>query len=1035
MAVLWLFQSTLMLVVGSTVDSCRGAEATGAPASVPSHGESETEYLVDVWGTDEGLPNNTVTGIAQTPDGYLWCGTYDGVVRFDGVRFVRIGPDDATNQQANRIQCLLVDRRGQLWMGTDGAGVLRYADGIFTAFAERTGSSQNAVRSIAEDAAGNLWLGTRGGLGRLTEGKLTWFTDAAGFGNTTKSTWCVAIDPERRVWAADWGNLRFFKDGVFETALSGGNLMQPLRTVYVDRENIWAGMMGKAMRRRTDGQWESLDDAGLFAGSEVTAFCQTRSGDFWVGTRKGLYRLRDGRWTAITVRDGLVSGEVRTLFEDREGNLWVGTGTAGMARVKRRVLKTYAARHGLTDGAVTALRERPDGGLWVGMNNGRLAQGKAGRFLAVDGVGGWPADTAVKSVLAARDGALWVGTFGSGLIRFHGGSSNHFAPTVGSPARIDKVMALLEDRTGDVWVGTYYSLYKGTETNRVVPVSVGERELRAPVTALIESREGGLWAACHGLGVLRLAEGRTNWITRREGLPTHLIRTLYEDAAGSLWIGTEAGLCWWRQGQATTFTREHGLTDANISQILEDNAGNLWLGSRRGLMRIAKRDLRAVAEGRQSSAEVFACGRGEGMLSEECSGGFSPAGLRTKDGKLWFPTAKGLVMVDPSELQQKLNPTPPPVFIEEVRADGRLVERPYRMPPFGTKNSSHPSLLVLPHSTRRLEFGYTALSLTAPERVRFRHRLEGFDSDWSEASDARSAVYANLPPGDYRLQVIACNNAGVWNEAGHQIAFRVAAPFWRTWWFLTLSGVGVAGGLAAAVRFVSVRQLRRRLQRLEQAHAIDKERMRIAQDMHDDVGGKLSRISFLSEMARRSVAESSDASRQIDEVSEAARDVIRTVDEIVWAVSPRNDTLESLTHYISRHAEEFFELTPVELELELPPEFPSHRLSAEVRHNLFCAVKEALNNVLKHAAATRVRIAFGVSPSAFQVTVSDNGRGFRVEEVASHVLTGGNPGTPIRGGDGLLNMRERMDSIGGRCVLESQPGQGTRVRFSVPLTG
>jgi signal transduction histidine kinase len=955
------------------------------------------------------------------------------VVRFDGARFVRIGPDDSTNQQANRLQCLLVDRRGQLWMGTDGAGVLRYAGGVFTGFAERPGSSLNAVRSIAEDAAGNLWLGTRGGLGRLTEGKLTWFTDATGFSNTTRSTWSVAVDSESRVWAADWGNLRFFKDGRFETALSGAKVQQPLRTVSVSGGSVWSGMTGTALRQGADGQWTSLDDAGLLAGSEVTAFCQMRSGDFWIGTRKGLYRLRDGRWTALTARDGLVSGEVRTLFEDREGNLWVGTGTAGMARVKARVLKTFAARHGLTDGGVTALRETPAGGLWVGMNNGRLARGKAGVFRPVNGVGGSPADPAVKSVLSPRDGALWVGTFGNGLTRFHAGGSNPFAPTVGSPARIDKVTALLEDQTGEVWVGTYYSLYKAAGTNVLVPVSVGERELRAPITALIESREGGVWVACHGLGVLRLAGGRTNWITRREGLPTHLIRTLHEDADGALWIGTEAGLCWWRDGQVTTFTTEHGLTDANISQILEDESDNLWLGSRRGLMRIARHDLRAVAEGRKSSAEVFACGRGEGMLSEECSGGFSPAGLRTKDGKLWFPTARGLVMVDPAELQQKLNPTAPPVFIEEVRADGKLVAQPHLTPgAFSTKPPQAPPL-VLPHSTRRLEFAYTALSLTAPERVRFRHRLEGFDSDWTDAANARSAVYAKLPPGTYRFQVMACNNAGVWNEAGHSLVFRVAAPFWQTWWFVTLSGLGLAGVLGAAVRFVSVRQLRRRLRRLEQAHAIDKERMRIAQDMHDEVGGKLSRISFLSDMARRSVAETSEAGQQIDEVSEAARDVIRTVDEIVWAVSPRNDTLESLAHYISRHAEEFFELTPVELELELPAEFPVHRFSAEVRHNLFCAVKEALNNVLKHAAASQVRIAFVVHPSSFQVSVSDNGKGFRMEELASTLLQGGNVAAAARSGDGLLNMRERLDSVGGHCVLESQPGQGTRAVFTVPL--
>ena len=1004
-------------------------ERVRAAAPAPAE-EADTEFLVDVWGTDQGLPNNTVTGIAQTPDGYLWCGTYDGVVRFDGARFVRVGPDDSTHQQANRIQCLLVDRQGHLWIGTDGAGVLRYAEGHLTPVTGHDGDSRDAVRSIAEDGAGNLWLGTRGGLGRLTKGHVTWFTEAAGFANTSKSTWSVATDSDGRVWAADWGNLRSFQGGVFETVLSGGNLMQPLRSVHVNGTNIWAGMLGQAMRRRAGGHWERLDDAGLFAGVEVTSFCQTRSGDLWVGTRKGLHRRRGQRWTTITARNGLVSGEVRMLFEDREGNLWVGTGTAGMARVKRRVLNSYTARHGLSDGGVMALREKPGGGLWVGLSNGRLAVGDARGFRPADGVSGWPTDAGVTSVLPTRDGALWVGTFGNGLMRFHAGRSNQFAPTVGSPARIDKVTALLEDRRGDVWVGTYYSLYKGTETNLVVPVSVGERELRAPVAALIESRDGGLWAACHGLGVLRLHASGTNWITRHEGLPTHLVSALYEDSDGSLWIGTAAGLCWWRDGKVTTFTTAHGLTDANISQILDDGGGHLWLGSRRGLMRIARRELEAIAEGRQTSAEVFACGLGEGMPSEECSGGFSPAGIRSADGRLWFPTARGLVMVDPAELERGLNPSPPPVYIEEVRADGRLVAQ-LHVPGRVEAKSAAARPFVLPHNTRRLEFAYTAVSLTAPERVRFRHRLEGFDSNWTEAGGARSTAYAKLPAGWYHFQVLACNEAGVWNETGHGLAFRVAAPFWHTWWFLMLSGAGLAGMLAAGARFVSVQKWRQRLRRLEEAHAIDKERMRIAQDMHDEVGGKLSRISFLSDMARRSVAETSEAGRQIDEVSEAARDVIRTVDEIVWAVSPRNDTLESLTHYICRHAEEFFELTPIELELEIPSDFPAHRLSADVRHNLFCAVKEALNNVLKHAAAGKVRIAFVASHVSFQVTVRDNGRGFRPE--AREIPVSGIPATAADGGDGLLNMWERLASIGGRCGIESEPGQGTQVVFTVPL--
>jgi ligand-binding sensor domain-containing protein/signal transduction histidine kinase len=1017
-----------------------GADLAIAPPPQVISDLQTSEYLVDVWGTDRGLPNNTVTGLAQAADGFLWCATYDGVVRFDGVRFVRVGPDDPANQQANRVLCLHLDRRGQLWLGTDGAGLLRHTGGTaFTRYAEAPGSAANSVRWLAEDAGGDLWLGTRGGLGQLRAGKVSWFTDATGFTNASKSIWNLAFDGEGRLWIADWSSLKAFQNGRFESALLRPELKVPLRAVHADHDgNVWAGMLGKAVRRQADGQWLALEDDGQFANTEVAAFCQTRSGDFWIGTRKGLFRRRGNEWKVITARDGLISSEVRVLFEDREGNLWIGTGTGGLARLKRRVLTTYTGQHGLTDGGVQALREKAEGGLWVGMAEGQVAHGTATGFQrfqsAISPQTATPlsADAPVKSLLHTRDGALWVGTFGNGLTRFHQGRSIQFVPSVGSPARIDKVISLLEDRSGAVWVGTFYSLYKATGTNVLTPVQVGGRELRSPVTALLEDRAGGLWVACDGLGVARLFGTNVTWLTRQEGLPTHFIRTLHEDAGGTIWIGTTAGLCSWREGTLSTFTSAHGLIDQTISQILEDDAGNLWLGSNQGIMRVAKSELQSVGQGRKNSLEVFAFGRGEGMLSVECSGGFSPAGLKTRDGKLWFPTTRGLVMADPAQLKLATNPAPPPVYIEEVRADGKAVAQPHASSGETSGRSSSPALLTLPHGTRRVEFVYTALSLTAPDRVRFKHRLEGFDPDWTEPESTRSTVYAQLRPADYRFQVIACNNDGLWNETGHALAFRIAAPFWQTWWFLALSAVAAMGTLGAGIRFVSVRQLRRKLRRLEEAHAIEKERMRIAQDMHDEIGGKLSRISFLSDMAHRDLPQASAASQQINEVSEAARDVINTVDEIVWAVSPRNDTLESLAHYICRHAEEFFELTPIELELELPPEFPAQRLSADVRHNLFCAVKEALNNVLKHARSNTVRIALTVTGSAFQVTIKDHGCGLDSSKL--HVpITGNGQASSARRGNGMFNMQERLESVHGSLVIESQPGQGTKVTFSVPL--
>ena len=987
------------------------------------------DYLVDAWTTEEGLPSSTISDIAQTPDGYLWASTYDGLVRFDGVRFVRVGPDDS--MEARRILCLHLDGAG-LVLGTDGAGLLRYDGQRFTTLLEvEAGSSFNVIRAVAQDSKGDLWLGTRGGLGRWRDGQVTWIKTTTGFTNAANSIWNMAFDREENLWITDWVSLKAYKDGVFKTSLVPDT--KPIRAIYPGPSGeMWAGMQGRALRRDENGEW--LAEEG-FGNSEVMAFCRTRSGDLWLGARKGLYLRRNGKWMLFK-GGGLDTAEVRVLFEDREGNLWIGTGTGGLVRLKLRLVTSYAAVDGLTDGPVLAVQVA-DGKLWAGSADGQVFEQHGEGFRRWAGASGKSSDAPVRSILQARDGAVWVGTFGNGLLR-HGAEgpaegATRFLPAIGTFARVDKITSLLEDKAGVMWVGTFYSLYRFAGSNVLAKVPIGGREILAQVMALLEGREG-LWAAFDGVGVARLAGDEAMWLTRREGLPTHFVRALHEDSDGNLWIGTMAGLCCWRNGAMSTWTTAHGLLNDAVLQILEDGAGRLWLGTRAGIMRVDKDDLRLVADGRKPLLDVFGYGRGEGMLSVECSAGSSPSAGRTADGKLWFPTAQGLVMIDPAKLGRNRRPAPP-VHIEEVRADGKVVAQPHLSPALAASQSKTQNqkskVEQLPATTRRVEFTYTAPALATPERVRFRHRLEGFDADWTDAGPLRTAAYTKLAPGDYRFQVIASNNDGVWNETGHSWSFRVLAPFWKRAWFLSLAGIATAGSVGAMVRFVSVRHLRRKLARLEEAHAVEKERMRIAQDMHDEIGGKLSRISFLSDMACQNVSPSSDAGQQMDQVSETAREVIRTVDEIVWAVSPRNDTLDSAIHYVCRHAEEFFELTPIELQLELPAEVPALRLSAEVRHNLFCAVKEALHNVLKHAQASKVRITFAVRPVEFEVTVTDNGRGFE----AADVFTASGNGKPAtHAGDGLLNMRERLESVSGRCVIESAQGRGTTVAFAIPLS-
>jgi signal transduction histidine kinase len=511
------------------------------------------------------------------------------------------------------------------------------------------------------------------------------------------------------------------------------------------------------------------------------------------------------------------------------------------------------------------------------------------------------------------------------------------------------------------------------------------------------------------------------------------VRTLHEDKAGTLWIGTAAGLCRWRDGKVSTFTTAQGLANDTISQILEDDSGNLWLGSNQGIMRVAKGDLEAVAAGRKSALEVFQCGRGEGMLSLECSGGFYPAGLKTRDGKMWFPTASGLVAVDPSQMKLASNPLPPPVYIEEVVADGNTVMSAPLLRKDQTTRGSR-TAIRLPQGVHRMEVRYTALSLTAPERVRFRHRMEGLDSDWTEAQRERSAVYTKLPPGTYHFQVMGSNNDGLWSEQGATLSFIVPPFFWQTWWFLGLTLALGVSGVAGAARWVAKKQLQRKLEWLERERAVERERSRIARDIHDDLGASLTRITLLSESARDGHAGGAAVYGEIDQIYSTARDLTRSMDEIVWAVNPEHDTLDSVVTYLAKFAQDFLKTAGVRCRLDIPVNVPGLSLTSEIRHGIFLAFKEALHNTLKHSAATEVWIRLVMGEGAFTISIEDNGRGFDTAIGPGGNGSGGsgNGNGRIMTGHGLRNLRERLAAMGGRCEVDSRAGEGTRVKFIVP---
>jgi len=501
-------------------------------------------------------------------------------------------------------------------------------------------------------------------------------------------------------------------------------------------------------------------------------------------------------------------------------------------------------------------------------------------------------------------------------------------------------------------------------------------------------------------------------------LSSNFIDCLYLADDGALWIGTfGGGLNRFKDGRFAVINHGQGLPNGVIGHIEEDGRGYFWMTSYGGILRASEKDLNRCADGGTSEVLFMTYGINDGLPTLECSEGFQSAGAKTADGRLWFPTVKGLVVVNPSAV--KRNALPPPVRIEVMRVDDNA---------FGTGNPAGP--LRIPPGPHRIEFEYTALSFVAPEKVRFKYRLNNLESDWTDAGTKRQATYSYIPPGNYSIQVIACNNDGVWNEGGAKLEFEVLPHFWQTAWFRFFGGLATVLVASGAVWFETRRRMRRKLERAERQRDIERERSRIAQDIHDDLGAQLTRITMLSESASEPEVDPHRAAEGIRRIYSTARELTRSMDEIVWAVSPRHDTLESLASYLEKFAQDWLTSSSIRCRLDLPLQFPEWHLTSEVRHNVFLAFKEALHNIVKHSGASEVLIRLTLKPELFDLSIEDNGRGFAVGDKTKSLAP--SPGRSASG-NGLENMQGRLAAIGGSCEIKSLSGSGTQVILCVPL--
>jgi ligand-binding sensor domain-containing protein len=723
--------------------------------------KSPTQYVQDIWSAREGL-HHTVLSIAQTPDGYLWLGTSTGLVRFDGVNFTPLNETISPQMPSKGIWELYVARDGSLWICSWKSGLHRYKDGKFKKFTKKDGLPIEEVRTVYEDREGAIWIGTlHSGVCRLKEGKMTHFTPKDGLcGNDIKS---IIDDEHGNLWLASYdGGLCRFKDGKFKTySIEDGLPTTKVRESFKDRSGtLWFGTLAGLVKLK-DEKFTTYTTKDGLSNDRIFPIREDKHGNLWVGTEGGgLNRFRDGRFISYTAKDGFTDDDVKSIFEDKEGSLWIGT-MRGLTRLKDGNFVTLTTREGLVNDSIRTVHQDWEGSLWFGTVKGlsRYRDGKFTTYTTKDGL----SNNAILSLAEGHDESLWIGTHAGGLSQFKNGKFKSYK--IHDATRNDVITAIHRGSNGVMWIGSELGALFSFENGHFIRHTKDE-SYRA-VRAIAEDNRGAVWIGAT-FGTKRIHKGEISQFTSKDGLPDNQVNVIYRDKKDTLWFGTSSGLAVLIDNKFKQI--KQGLHDTEIFQIFEDEADNMWFGSFNGVFRVTRKELLDSAEGKIPVVRSVAYGVQDGLKNLSCA---HPAhqlfGFKDKEGRIWFPTHMGVSMVNPRSITS--NKTPPPVIVESFRDSKTRIEL-------------SPTSLSTDHSN--VEFHYTGVSLLQPEKVKFKYKLEGFDTEWIDAGARRVAYYTNLQPGNYRFRVIACNNDGVWNESGASVSFSLSPPFYETGWFKLL---------------------------------------------------------------------------------------------------------------------------------------------------------------------------------------------------------------------------------------------------------
>ncbi|WP_334319557.1 ATP-binding protein [Termitidicoccus mucosus] len=962
---------------------------------------------MSTWHGEGGLPHNVINDVVRDPRGFLWLGTQGGVARFDGRYFIDYPMPDEFAQGRHEIRALAVEDERTLVMLTGHGKLVRLRDGKFEPHPADAFQGNSSAVDLAVDEMGALWIGTMApvSLMRWDGRRMETFGPESGIGRRS-SRFCIVPDGKERTWVASGEFLGWYD-------ADGLHRHEPLPDYSVMAAKARDGGLWIAGRDRL-AKFENGNLSIVLAGPDWPAarvgiqdIYETSDGVLWLATRRdGVLRLIDGKLERLPLRHD----RVESINEDTDGNVWLGTNGGGLIRLKRKHHVLINSAMGMPKDASSSVTEDETGALWFANQSGGVVRIKNGLTLAIPTEsGGIPY---ASNICADQRGTVWIGALDglySAVVQAHDDARTLRRLEI----NIAGVQTLFCARDGDVWTSWRNGRLGRLRDGKLREFTNKEGWPGKRIAGVI-GRQGScgpeIWVATNYGQLLKLAKDGESF--EEQPLPPRLktthIYACHMDAANRFWLATSAGLLLWDEPKPMLFTCADGFPDDILYQVISDDHNRLWLSSRRGIFCVEIDKLLAAKSGPGRPVSVTLFGRDDNLEGLSGMIGGQPMTWKGRDGRVWFATYRGVAGFDATGSSIE-TAGEPPVYIDSLSANGVAIA-------IHSDNSQEP--LRIGPNAMQVEFSFAALNFSSPERMHVRRVLEGFDLDWIDATGERSCVYSRLPPGKYVFRVETMGGGAPGSQSS--LVIEVAAAWWQTGWFRAGIALVIVCAVAWVARRVSNRILRQRLRRLELEKALDRERARIARDLHDELGSRMSQVGFVAD----SVCRKAGDPRQKEKLSELvtqSRELVEDLHRIVWTVNPQNDSWQRLAAYISRYTQRLLHDTPITCTIDGVDAIPDIPVTPEIRHHFVAITKEALNNTLKYAQADHIKIQMNADNGHFKMSISDNGRGF-------------DPAA-LRKDDhyGLENMRERMAEAGGRIEIKSQPGEGAQIMLDISL--